>query len=179
MNKGILAVLILFFSITEANAQLGVMKLVGKDTKDYDVGFGAFIKSGFPVNEGSDITLELGADIFFLNDGYGTADGTLMCPLKVGYRYTLNNTGQGLYIEPQAGFNLYGVTSLHDNYGDQINLIYHGVVAAIGAGYLFTLWNQPFDLNFRYETVIAHGGSNNLISLGISRFIRFGKRDMD
>lgn len=179
MNKGILAILILFFSITEAKAQLGVMKLVGKNTKDYKLGFGAFIKSGFPVNEGSDITLEGEVDIFFLDDGYGSADGTIMCPLKAGYRYTLNKTGQGLYIEPQAGFNLYGITSLHDDNGNEINLKYHGVVFAVGTGYLFTLWNQPFDLNFRYETVIAHGGSNNLISLGLSRFIRIKKRDTE
>jgi hypothetical protein len=32
------------------------MKLVGKDTKDYKLGFGAFIKSGFPVSNGSDVT---------------------------------------------------------------------------------------------------------------------------
>lgn len=179
MNKGILAVLMLVFSITQAKAQLGAMKLVGKDTKNYDLGFGAFIKSGIPVNEGSDFTIEGGVDIFFLNDGYGTADGTLMCPLKIGYRYTLNQSGQGLYIEPQAGYNLYGVSSLHDDNGDQINFKYHGVVLAIGTGYLFTIWNQPFDLNFQYETVIAHGGSNNLISLGISRFIRFGRGDTD
>jgi hypothetical protein len=29
-----------------------------------------------------------------------------MCPLKLGYRYTVNGTGEGLYIEPQAGYNV-------------------------------------------------------------------------
>ncbi|CAN5697380.1 hypothetical protein BH11BAC3_BH11BAC3_23740 [soil metagenome] len=179
MNRRILAALMLIFSITEAKAQLGVMKLIGNGTKDYKLGFGAFIKTGFPFNEGSDITIEGGANIFFLDDGYGTADGTIMCPLKVGYRYTLNKTGEGFYVEPQVGYNLYGITSLNDENGYPINLKYHGVVFAAGTGYLFTLWNQPFDLNFRYETVIAHGGSNNFISLGISRFISFKKRDAD
>jgi hypothetical protein len=179
MNKGIFAALILFFSITVSKAQLGAMKLVGKDTRDYKLGFGAFIKTGFPVNEGSNITLEAGVNIFFLDDGYGSADGTIMCPLKIGYRYTLNKTGQGLYVEPQAGFNLYGITSLHDDNGNAINLKYHGVVFAAGTGYLFTLGHQPFDLNFRYETVIAHGGSNNFIALGLSRFISFKKRDTE
>ncbi len=177
MSKGILTTFILFFSLNQANAQLGAMKLVGKDTKDYKLGFGAFIKTGFPVSDASDVTLEIGADIFFLNDGYGTADGTIMCPLKAGYRYTLNGTGKGFYIEPQVGFDLYGVTSLHDDNGKQINLKYHGAVFAAGTGYLFSIWNAPFDVNFRYETVIAHGGSNNFISLGISRFFGFKKRD--
>jgi hypothetical protein len=70
-----------------------------------------------------------------------------------------------------------GVTSSHDANGNQINLNYHGVVFAAGTGFLFTAWNAPFDLNLRYETVIDHGGSNNFISLGISRFISFGKRN--
>jgi hypothetical protein len=175
MGKRTLSVMVLFFSIWHANAQLGVIKLVGNNTSQYTTGFAAFVKSGYPVSEGSDVTLEIGADIFFLNDGYGTADGTIMCPLKAGYRYTLNGTGEGFYLEPQVGFNLVGVTSLHDANGNQVNLQYHGVVFAAGTGYLFTIGHAPFDLNLRYETVIAHGGSNNFISLGISRFIRFGK----
>jgi hypothetical protein len=179
MVKRTLAATILFFSIMQSSAQIGLMRLVGKNTSNYTFGFGAFIKSGFPVSEGSDVTLEIGADIFFLNDGYGSSDGTIMCPLKAGYRYTLNGTGKGFYIEPQVGFNLVGITSLHDANGNQINLNYHGVVFAAGTGYLFTIGRAPFDLNLRYETVIDHGGSNNLISLGISRFIRFRKRDSE
>ncbi len=177
MSKGLLATFLLFFFIIQANAQLGAMKLVGKNTKDYKLGFGAFIKTGFPVSDGSDVTLEIGADFFFLNDGYGDADGTIMCPLKAGYRYILNGTGEGFYVEPQVGFNLYGVTSLYDENGEQVNLKYHGVIFAAGTGYLFSLWNTPFDVNLRYETVIAHGGSNNLISLGITKFFTFGRRD--
>jgi hypothetical protein len=179
MRKTMLAVSILIFAAIQAPAQLGVMKLVGKNTSQYTIGFGAFIKSGYPISDGSDITLEIGANIFFMNDGYGTADGTIMCPLKAGYRYTLNGTGQGFYVEPQVGFNLLGVTSLHDANGNQVNLKYHGVVFAAGTGYLFTIGRAPFDLNLRYETVIDHGGSNNLISLGISRFISFGRRYAD
>jgi hypothetical protein len=52
--------------VIQANAQLGVMKLVGKNTKDYKLGFGAFVKTAVPVSDGSDVTLEIGADIFFL-----------------------------------------------------------------------------------------------------------------
>jgi hypothetical protein len=177
MGKGILITSLLFFFVVHTNAQLGVMKLVGKNTRDYSMGFGAFIKSGFPVSDGSDVTLEAGADIFLLNDDYGSGDGTIMCSLKAGYRYTLNGTGEGFYVEPQVGFNVYGVTSLYDDEGKQVNLKYHGAVLAAGAGYMFSIWNAPFDLNLRYETVIAHGGSNNFICLGISRFISFKKRD--
>lgn len=174
-----LAASILFFSVVHANAQLGVMKLVGKNTSNYTIGFGAFIKTGYPVSEGSDVTLEIGADIFLLNDGYGSSDGTIMCPLKAGYKFTLDGSGRGFYVEPQVGFNLVGVTSLHDANGNQVNLRYHGVVFAAGTGYLFIVGRAPFDLNLRYETTIDHGGSNNFISLGISRYISFKKRDSD
>jgi hypothetical protein len=178
MCKRGVAASVLFLLIMCANAQISVMKLVGNDTKDYSIGFGAFIKGGVPVSDAADVTLELGADIFFMK-GYGSDYGTIMLPLKVGYRYTLSKTGEGLYVEPQLGFNLLGVTSLPDDYGNDINLRYHGIVLAAGAGYLFTIGRAPFDLNLRYETTIAHGGSNNLVCLGISRFLFFRKRDTD
>ncbi|HEV7330674.1 MAG TPA: autotransporter outer membrane beta-barrel domain-containing protein [Flavisolibacter sp.] len=178
MRKRTLAVAALLLCMVQAQAQLGVMKRVGNNTQDYALGFGAFIKSAIPVSEGADVTVELGANLFPLK-GYGMKYGTIMCPLKAGYRYTLNGTGQGFYVEPQAGFNLFGLTSLPEEYGNNINLRYHGAVLAAGAGFLFTIGRAPFDLNLRYEMVIAQGGSNNLISLGISRTISFGKKDTD
>ncbi len=173
MSKGIFTISFLFFFALHANAQLGVMKLVGNDTKDYKLGFGAFIKTAFPVSDAANVTVEIGADFF----PSGGGDGTAMCPLKAGYRYTLNGTGEGFYVEPQVGYNLYGVTSMQDDNGDNVDLKYHGVVFAAGAGYLFSIGNVPFDVNLRYETVIAHGGSNNLISLGISKSFSFGRRN--
>lgn len=176
MRKRLLTVSIILVFLLQANAQLSVTKLVGNNTKDYSFGFGAFIKTGFPVSDAADLTIELGAN-FFPVKGSGFSYGTAMCPLKAGYRYTLNQTGEGFYAEPQLGFNVYGVTSLADENGQTINLKYHGVVLAAGGGYLFSIGNAPFDLNLRYETVIAHGGSNNMISLGISRFFSFGSRN--
>jgi hypothetical protein len=177
MGKRTLAGFILLLLVVHANAQIGAMKLVGNNTKDYAMGFGAFIKAGFPVSEGADATLELGANLFPMKGDIRY--GTIMCPLKAGYRYTLNGTGAGFYVEPQAGYNLIGVTSLPTENGNDINLKYRGVVLAAGAGYLFAIGGAPFDLNLRYETVIAHGGSNNFIAVGISRFISFRKRDTD
>ncbi|MEO8109469.1 MAG: hypothetical protein ABI594_05545 [Ginsengibacter sp.] len=177
MGKGIFTTSFLFFFIIQTNAQLGVMKLVGNGTKNYKLGFGAFIKAAFPVSDASNVTIEIGADFFPSKDGGG--DGTAMCPLKAGYRYTLNGTGEGFYVEPQVGYNVYGSTSLQDENGNDIDLKYHGVVLAAGGGYLFSIGNVPIDINLRYETVIAHGGSNNLVSLGITKSFSFGRRDKD
>jgi hypothetical protein len=174
MSKGILSISLLFFFIIQANAQLGVMKLVGNDTKNYKLGFGAFIKAAVPASDAGDVTLEIGVDFFPSKDA---GEGTAMCPLKAGYRYTLNGTGEGFYVEPQVGYNIYGITSLLDDNGDNVDLKYHGVVLAAGAGYLFSIGNVPIDINLRYEMVIAHGGSNNLVSLGITKSFSFGRRD--
>jgi hypothetical protein len=159
-------------------AQISVMKLVGPGSKDYSFGFGAFIKTGIPLSEAADATIEIGAN-FFPDKEYPSDYGTIMCPLKLGYRRTINGTGEGFYIEPQAGFNVFGLTSLQTDGGHDADLKYNGIVLAAGAGYLFNLGRTPFDLNLRFETVIAHGGSNNMVSLGVSRVIRFGKKNSD
>jgi hypothetical protein len=177
MLKGILAS-VLFFIVTHAQAQLGVMKMVGPNTGNYSLGFGAYVKGIFPVSRAADLTLELGANLFFLNDG-GSGDGTAVIPIKAGYRYSLNGTGLGFYIEPQIGYNIYGVTSAANIDGTTSNLTFHGVVFAAGTGYLFLAGNTPLDLNFHYETIMAHGGSDNYVSLGLTFYLRFGKRPAD
>jgi hypothetical protein len=135
------------------------------------------LKGIFPVSQASDLTLELGANLFFLNDG--SEDGTAMIPIKAGYRYSLNGTGLGFYVEPQIGYNIYGVSSVANTDGTTQDLTFHGVVFAAGTGYLFMAGNTPLDLNFHYETIIDHGGSDNYISLGLSFYLHFGKRPGD
>lgn len=176
MLKGILAT-ILFLAAANAEAQLGVIKMVGPNTGQYSFGIGAYLKGIFPVSQASDVTLELGANLFFLNDG-GTGDGTAVIPIKAGYRYSLNGTGMGFYVEPQVGYNIYGVTSENVD-GYTKDLTFHGLVLAAGTGYLFMAGKTPLDLNLHYETVIAHGGSDNYVSLGLTFYLRFGKRDTD
>ncbi len=175
MNKLLLTLLLGCFCTFYANAQLGVMKLVGSDSENFNLGFGAFIKAGIPAKEGTSITIELGLNYFSYKDGDG--QGTIMCPLKVGYKYMFNRTTEGFYVEPQLGYNVYGISSVPDEDGYNVDFKYHGVVLAAGGGYVFMAGKTPIDLNLRYETVIANGGSNNLVSLGITRSFSFGKKD--
>jgi hypothetical protein len=176
MLKGILTS-ILFLIVTTVKAQLGVIKMVGNNTSNYSLGVGAYIKGAFPISQASDLTLELGANLFLLKDG-GSGDGTAVVPIKAGYRYSLNGSGMGLYVEPQIGYNIYGVSSVNvDGYTQ--NLKFHGLVCAAGTGYLFLIGNTPLDLHLRYETIMAHGGSDNYVSLGLSFYLHFGRKDYD
>ena len=145
MIKKLLAAAFLFITV-QAHAQLAVIKLVGNNTSKYNLGYGAYLKTGFPVSAGSDLTIKVGLYLFTLNDGGNSADGTVLLPVTVGYRYTFNRQGTGLYIEPQAGYNLVGITSLNDS-GTTVNLHYHGAVFGAGMGYLFPIKECPLDLN--------------------------------
>ncbi|HVS97024.1 MAG TPA: hypothetical protein VHE54_11090 [Puia sp.] len=174
MWKGILTA-VLVLTIASAEAQLGVMKMVGKNTSNYSLGVGAYIKGIFTISQASDLTLEVGANAFFLKDG-GSGDGTAVVPIKAGYRYSLNGTGLGLYVEPQVGYNIYGVTSVNVD-GTTQNFTFHGLVLSAGTGYLFLIGNTPLDLHLRYETIVDHGGSDNYASLGLSFYLHFGRRD--
>ncbi len=114
MGKHILTASILFFYAMTAKCTVRCNEAGRKKYKRlYNRFWCIYQICNFLFRKGSDVTLEIGANIFILNDGYD-GDGTIMCPLKAGYRYTLNETGKGFYIEPQIGFNLVGVTSLHD-----------------------------------------------------------------
>jgi hypothetical protein len=167
-----------FFIAIQTQAQLGVVKMIGNNTSNYNLGYGAYIKMGYPISEGSDVTVQVGAYLFVLNDGSTQEDGTAVVPLTVGYRYTLNRKGTGLYIEPQAGYNLYGVSSVNVN-GNTVNLHYHGGILGAGVGYLFPIKYCPLDLNLNYQTIIDHGGSTNYINLGLAVYLSFKRRDRD
>ena len=178
MRKEVLYIFFCFLvTVQAATAQIAVVKMVGKNTSNYSLGAGAFLKASYPVSDGDDATIELGFFAFPLNDG-GNGDGTAVIPIKMGYRYTFNREGDGFYIEPQAGYNLYGVTSLDVN-GYTKNLKFNGVILAASTGYIFHIKSFPLDLNLHYETVIDKGGSDNYLRLGLLASISFKRRQTE
>ena len=62
-------------------------------------------------------------------------------------------------LEPQIGYNIYGVSLANvDGYVFK-DLTFHGVGIGGGTGYLFAAGNTPLDLNLLLcETIVAHGG---------------------
>jgi len=173
MRKGILA--ILFVVAAQASqAQLEIAKLVGKNSSDYGLGYGGFLKVGYPLTVRSDVSLELGVTFFFLKAGGGSGIGLI--PLKAGYRYVLNPAGTGFYIEPQLGYNIYGGGSTIDNVVTPVR----GPILSLGAGYLFKPAGKiQIDLGLRYESLIYNGGSVNYFALRVTHNFSLKIRDTD
>ena len=181
MFKQITACSLFIFMIIQCQAQIQVSKLLGKNANNYKPGYGAFLKFSYPVSEGDDVSLEGGVNFFFEKDDDTYAYGIANVPVKLGYRYTLNRTGTGIYIEPQAGYNAYGVNSYYsDGDGKDVDEKFHGIVAGAGVGYLF----QPagiiqFDLSLRYESVFYKGSTMNYASIRLAHNFSFRKKESD
>jgi hypothetical protein len=158
------------FGFFNLHAQIDVSKIIGKNTSSYSLGFGGFLRFAYPVSDASDVTLEAGANIFHVKDNpsYGWA----LIPVKAGYRYTLNGTGTGLYIEPLAGYNVYGI--------DPDDNKFTGLILAGEAGYLFQPGGRiQFDLGLLFESAFHKDGNLNYLSLRLSHNFSFRRRDSD
>ena len=175
MKKGLFACII-FFWATNLNAQLSLMKLVGKNSGDYQFGYGGYLKFAIAATEAADITLESGVNIFMVKDD--ESKGMILVPLKLGYRQTLNGTGIGFYVEPQVGYNLYGINSTTDDYGYPIEKKFKGIIATAGFGYLAERsgWFQ-MDLGLIFESAFYSGEPVHYVGLRLTHNISFGRRE--
>ena len=169
--------LFLFFIATGANAQIEVLKVTGKNGKDYKLGFGAFLKFSVPASEASYISVEGGFN--FAQEKEDPEEGMAVCPLKLGYRYTVNGSGSGLYVEPQAGYNLYGIRSHYDDASyENVDEKFHGIVGAIQVGYLFQPGKKvQFDLGAFYETIFHNATTMSYAGLRLTHNFSFGRRE--
>jgi hypothetical protein len=162
--------------LSVAKGQLALSILTGKNHADYSIGTGAFIKFSKPVSEAADATIELALQYFGEKEGY-TIWGIGYVPLKLGYRYTLNKTGDGIYVEPQLGYNFYGVRSYQDRLRGELEENFKNIIWSVGVGYLMPEKNRfQFDLSLRYEAIYHPTGPNGAISLKLAHNFSFGKR---
>ncbi len=168
---------LLLYSFSKGNAQIEVSKLVGKNSEDYSFGVGAFLKFDFPVSEAAAVTAEGGLR-YFLEKEYGDTYGLAYVPLKVGYRYTLNGSGSGFYVEPQVGYNVYGVKSYQADGGLDVNERFNGFLWSAGTGYLFEAGRKgQSDISLRYESLLYKNGPASSIALRYSYNFSAGGRD--
>ena len=162
-----------------SNAQLEVAHM---STKNFSgLGFGAFINVSAPVSDANYFTGEAGLYVFSHEDNH-----VALLPLLAGYRYTLDGTGTGFYLEPNAGYSFGGSdikkynqngSPIYDAGGKQVDQKVTGATTGINAGYLFEQTGFiQFNISVRYEHVFSEFGQN-MFSLRISHAFSFARRD--
>ena len=160
MKKLLLINLFIIGCFSSLRAQLFVSKLTGKGSSNYNTGYGAFLKLGFPISDADEITGEIGFNDYTLKDL--PSYGILTAPLKVGYQYTIDRSGSGFYVEPQLGYNIVGIVpSYNIRTYQEDETKFKGVVGTVNGGYIIC-WEgigTKINLGLRYESVFYGGGS--------------------
>ena len=161
-------------------AQFEVEHITMKEFKS--TGFGGFLNFSIPVSDANYATVEAGLQYF--TDKYD--EEVALIPVLLGYRYTLNQSGTGFYLEPNAGY-CFGSTTvqaydensspLSDGNGNWLYEKVNGPVAGIGFGYLFEPAGKiQFNLALRYQHTFSNTPTN-LFAFRISHAFTFGRRD--
>ena len=160
-------------------AQIEVARISVKDFKA--IGFGSFLNFSLPVSESNFMTIEGGLQYFKNKDDEEVA----MAPVLLGYRYTLNQSGTGFYVEPNAGYCFGGSSiGIYNEFGSPIAIngkwAYEkvaGPMAGIGVGYLFEPSGRiQFNIGLRYQRTFASAGAN-IFAFRISHAFNFGRRE--
>lgn len=134
--------------------------------KNYEgFGFGAFLNLAVPDQEGLNYySIEGGIQYIKFTDGIRDIGNV---PVLIGYRYTLNQTGGGFYLEPHAGYN-FGMSGIpvedangnwlwDDQNDDIVREKIKGPMAGLGLGYLFEpLGKVQFNLSLRVQHSFGH-----------------------
>lgn len=141
----------------------------------HEIGFGGFLNFAFPVSDADYATVEGGYQYFKNKDGEDLG----LIPVLAGYRYTLDRTGSGLYIEPNAGYT-FGSSTIgkYDENGgwEGEDESVAGPAAGLSVGYLLNLGNVPFAFALRFEHNFGNYGTN-VFGFRISH--SFGTRKKD
>ena len=172
----VLSFALLFFNFLDAQIELAHI-----NTKEFtSTGFGGFVGMATPVTMGNSITAEVGFYNFKNNNHQ-----IVLIPLVLGYRYTLNGTGKGLYVEPTAGYTI-GGTDIQK--GDKVNSSVvddglsverkaSGITSGVVAGFIFP-GKGALNMGLRYQhAFVAKDPALNMLSLRISHFLCFKRRE--
>ncbi len=160
-----------------------VSKLIGKDSENYGTGFGLFAFLDFPLaSENQSIRVELLDYTYYPAKGQGFfsgTDGRGYISAKLGYKYVFSETNSGFYLLPSAGWGAVVLVTAGEDKAKE----YHGIAAAMEAGYSFGLGegNHAINLGLKYDYGSGSKGiSQQSVSLRLSySFGFFGRRDQD
>jgi len=159
-----------------ANAQVEIAQVFSKNNST--TGLGLYLHVGFPASKSTELSGEMGFYYFAPQ-----ANHLLMFPLLAGYRYNLNRTRTGFYLEPQAGYT-FGNSDIHKTDANG-NLIYQGdevadqkisgLTGAFTAGYLFP--KIPLQLGLRYTHIFVSGDpTQSILAFRASYVVAYGRR---
>ena len=142
LKRSFPALFLLLFSFHFCNAQIEGAYASSKNFSA--LGFGGFLNFSLPVADVNYITIDAGYQYFKDKNG----NEMDLVPLLLGYRYTLDQSGSGWYIEPNVGYTFDVVPT----YGYNLE----GGSAGIALGYLVDLGNVPFNFSARYEHLFGN-----------------------
>ena len=175
LRKQLAILCLLFVTINVCNAQIEVTHVTSKNFTS--TGFGGFLNFAIPIAEVNYLTIEGGFQYF--KNKYD--EDLALVPVLVGYRYTLDQTGSGLYVEPFAGYS-FGASTIgnYDENGSWTGKDENvpGPTAGIGVGYLVDLGNIPFNFGLRYAHTFGNYATN-VYSFRISHTFHIGRRSDD
>jgi hypothetical protein len=169
---------VLYFLLVSFHFGTAQIEVARASVKGFNaIGYGGFLNFAFPVSDANYITIEGGAQQFKNDIG----EELIFIPVLLGYRYTLNQTGLGLYVEPFAGYSFGSSTiQTYDEYGswtgDERKV--SGATAGTGLGYLVELGRIPFNFSLRYGHTFGNS-QTNIVSFRIAHSFSFRKRESD
>lgn len=169
------------FALSKSFGQVEIGYANRKDFKA--IGFGAFLNLSIPASESNYITIEGGVQYF--KNGYD--EELAHIPILVGYKYTLDQSGKGFYVEPHGGY-AFGESTIqaYDENGSLLsdgngNLIYQkvkGPMAGLGFGYLIAPEESSFRMNIelRFQHSFAKDPGNTVF-LRIAKAFSIGGKN--
>jgi hypothetical protein len=172
MTKRLLFSLLALCFCKTSTAQLEVDQLSFKGFNA--VGFGGFFNFAFPITDADYISAELGLSAFSSN-----GNSVITAPLLAGYRFTIDRSGTGFYLEPNAGYGFAATDiQLPDAQGIYSDAKIAGAAAGLTFGYLFQPTGRiQFNLGIRYEHIFGSDFAPNIFSFRIAHAFTFGRRE--
>jgi hypothetical protein len=158
MKKNIL--LILFIGLlSTSNAQLSLVKAIGKHSHNAKIGFGTFLFYDIPVGQmNNSIVVELLDFAYFPQKNTDSNSVIGYASIKLGYKYSFSQESKtGFYLEPSAGYCRVVNSEGDGTFGD-------GIAVALEGGYSIEVGQRGNTINFglKYESDMA--GTNHTIS---------------
>lgn len=153
VKKFLLLFLCWFFLAYGLQAQLSVVKMLGKNADQHRLGYALFSYADIPLNEveSQSVRLEL-LDLAYFpgrdGDGFVHGGNRAFLSIKLGYKRIFSETKTGFYLVPAVGYCrvVYTPDDGESTFGD-------GVAAALEGGYSLEVGQrgQTINLGLKYE----------------------------